>query len=142
MTSNAQLEKRKLLTHVLGMRRDLKDKLDALERAEKLKRWLTVAIVSGIVAAAAFLYTRPSTALGTVPAAVERSVVGVDHWGQEFHQLRARLSDQRIVPVDTFLIKRPLPVGQRVTLTSYQGFWGNVFYRLQPDGLSQHGQSR
>ncbi len=124
------------------MRRDLKQKLDALERAEKLKRFCSLVVLAFLIAGAAFLYSRPSTALESVPAAVEMSVVGVDHWGQEFHQLRARLTDDRIVPVDTFLIKRPLKVGQQVTLTRYQGFWGNIFYRLQPDGLSQPAQSR
>jgi len=124
------------------MRRDLKEKLDALERAEKLKRTAVIAALSIIVAGAAFLYSRPSTALETVPATVERSVVGVDHWGQEFHQLRVRLEDDHRVPVDTFLVKQPLNIGQRVTLTRYKGFWGNIFYRLQPDGVSQSDQSR
>ena len=119
------------------MRRDLTEKLDALERAEKLKRWFLVVALALLVAGAAFLYSRPSTQLESVSAAVERSVVGVDHWGQEFHQLRVRLATNRSVPVDTFLVKRPPKVGQRVTLTRYQGFWGNIFYRLQPDGVSQ-----
>lgn len=124
------------------MRSDLKIKLDALERAERLKRLFLIALVAGIIGVAAFLFTRPSTATGTITATVERSVVGVDHWGQEFHQMSARLNNDRIVQVETFLIKRPLDIGQRVTLTRYEGFWSNVFYRLHPDGLIEKNQRR
>lgn len=127
------------------MRRDLKEKLDALERAEKLRRGLLWAALAVLVVGAAFAFSRPSTALGPMLATVNRSVVGVDHWGQEFHQLRVRLGDGSVVPVDTLLINRPLKLGQQVTVTRYQGYWGNVFYRLQrgtPNSLSQPGQSR
>lgn len=124
------------------MRRELKEKLDALERAEKRKRLFLGLALAVLIAGAAFLYSRPSTAFGHVSATVERSVVGVDHWGQEFHQLRVRLDDNRVVPVNTLLVKRPLKLGQQVTLSRHQGFWGNVFYRLQPDGISQPNQSR
>ena len=124
---------------MVGMRRDLKNKLDALERKERLRRLSITLVLGFLIAGAAFLYSRPDTQTGNVSATVERSVVGVDHWGQEFHQLRVRLDNNRVVPVDTFLVKHPLKTGQRVTLARYKGFWGNVFYRLAPRSKTPRG---
>nr|MCH9765507.1 hypothetical protein [Alphaproteobacteria bacterium] len=77
-----------------------------------------------------------------VSALVETSEVGVDHWGQAFHRLRVRLNDNRIVPVDTFLVKHRLKIGRQIEISRHQGFWGNFFYRVEPNRLSPTEQNR
>jgi hypothetical protein len=115
----------------MGMRPELKQRLDAIDRQERLRRWGLWAALSFLVLIGAYAYTRPSQAVSTMTGAVERSVVGVNHWGQEFHELNVRLADGRRVPVDTFLVKHPLKIGSQVMVTLHEGFWGNAFYTLQ-----------
>lgn len=124
------------------MRPETKAKLDALQRREMRKRVRLYAIVALVISAAAFLYFRPSTAVAQIPATVERSVTGVDHWGQKFHQLSAKLTNGRVVQVQTFLLDHPLKLGQRVTLTQYQNAWGGVFYRLHPRDTARASKDR
>lgn len=115
------------------MRAETKHKLDALERAQKLRKGLVIVVASGIVAMAAALYAQPRTLVGHEQAVVERSVVGRDHWGQPFHNLTVRLRSGETQPVETFLVPDPLPAGQHITLQKWSGFWGNVVYRVAQD---------
>lgn len=124
------------------MRSDTKSKLDALERRERWRKIAWVGIVASLVLVAAYLYAKPSAALGQVTATVERSVVGVDAWGQGYHQLTVRLENGRQIQVDTFLVRRSLPIGTTVVLSKQKGAFGNVFYRLEPAGVPQAKPTR
>lgn len=112
------------------MRAETKQKLDALERAQTIRKGLLVALLGAILIVGAFAYTQPRTFSGYETATVTRSVVGRDHWGQPFHNLTVRLENGETRPVETFLVPRPLPAGKILKLEKWSGFWGNVVYRI------------
>lgn len=112
------------------MRPETKARIDAFERRERRRRFAFLLAVAMLVAGSAYAYTRPSEEIGIITATVVRSEVGIDHWGQSFHHLTARLAGGAIVNVGTLLNDEPLGVATPVQLSKIRGAWGNTYYRL------------
>lgn len=124
------------------MRPDLKQKLDALERGERWRKRLVLAAAATVIAAFAFFYTRPSQHLEDVQAVVVASERGVDHWGQTFYRLQARLADGRLVTIDPGMETRLLTQGTTIELAHFKGAMGRHIYRLKPAGSPKPAPQR
>ena len=114
------------------MRQDLKEKLDRLERGERLRKRLVAVSAAAILASFAYIYIKPSVHLEDLSAVVESSETGVDHWGQKFYLLRARLPDGRIVVIDPGLATDQRRQGETIEVSHFHTVFGRHVYKLKP----------